>query len=105
MTGESISISPEDKVTISDEVFSVLIRGPLGKYPKSDLIVLNKEIGQNVKEGEDWTVNDVIGSILKARKDARAEKNWAKADEIRDRLADLGIRLEDTDGGVTVTME
>jgi hypothetical protein len=41
-----------------------------------------------------------IESLLDARKTARAEKNWAEADRIRDRLSEMGIILEDTPQGI-----
>lgn len=42
-----------------------------------------------------------IESLIKARNDARASKNWAAADEARDALTALGIVLEDGAGGTT----
>ena len=41
-----------------------------------------------------------VEALIKERQAARAEKNWAKADEIRDRLTGMGIILEDTKDGV-----
>jgi cysteinyl-tRNA synthetase len=38
--------------------------------------------------------------IISIRQDARANKNWAVADKIRDELKDAGIILEDTPNGV-----
>ena len=45
---------------------------------------------QNVEE---------IEALIKAREDARRDKDWAKADEIRKTLASKGIQLEDTAKG------
>ncbi|TQV86518.1 cysteine--tRNA ligase [Aliikangiella coralliicola] len=39
-----------------------------------------------------------IDAMIAERNQARAEKNWAKADEIRDKLQQMGIVLEDKDG-------
>ena len=41
-----------------------------------------------------------IQALVEARQAARKAKNWAEADAIRDRLAAMGIRLEDTPQGV-----
>ena len=42
-----------------------------------------------------------IDAMIAARNDARANKNWAESDRIRDELAALGIALEDKDGKTT----
>ncbi len=42
-----------------------------------------------------------IDALIIARNDARANKNWAESDRIRDELAALGIALEDKDGQTT----
>ena len=41
-----------------------------------------------------------IAALVEARTKARAEKNWSKADEIRDKLTAMGVVLEDTPSGV-----
>lgn len=41
-----------------------------------------------------------VEALIEERTAARKEKNWAKADEIRDRLGAMGIILEDTKEGV-----
>lgn len=41
-----------------------------------------------------------IEALIEERSRARAEKNWAKADEIRDKLAAMNIVLKDTPAGV-----
>ena len=45
-------------------------------------------------------VDSLIGGLLQARADARAAKDWATADRIRDQLAEAGIVVDDTAGGV-----
>lgn len=44
-----------------------------------------------------------IQKILDERNDARMAKNWAKADEIRERLLDLGYEVKDTARGQELT--
>ena len=46
-----------------------------------------------------------VQALIDARKQARADKNWAEADRIRDELAGRGIILEDTKDGVKVLMK
>ncbi|MCI9262687.1 MAG: cysteine--tRNA ligase, partial [Eggerthellaceae bacterium] len=46
-----------------------------------------------------------VAALLEARATARAEKNWAVADGVRDGLAGLGFTIEDTPQGARVTYE
>jgi cysteinyl-tRNA synthetase len=43
----------------------------------------------------------IIDSLISERAAARAAKNWAEADRIRDELADMGIALKDNKDGTT----
>ena len=43
--------------------------------------------------------------VLEDRRKARAEKNWAESDRIRDLLASYGISVKDTKDGATWTLE
>ncbi|CDZ93598.1 cysteine--tRNA ligase [Pseudomonas saudiphocaensis] len=42
-----------------------------------------------------------VEALIAARLQARAEKNWAESDRIRDQLAAMGVVLEDGKGGTT----
>lgn len=46
------------------------------------------------------TLDDEVEELIAARQQARKEKNFARADEIRQQLLDMGIVLEDTREGV-----
>jgi cysteinyl-tRNA synthetase len=43
--------------------------------------------------------SEEIDALIVARNEARANKDWSKADEIRDKLDALGVVLEDTQSG------
>ena len=53
-------------------------------------------------EDEEEGLGDDIQALIEERQTARKEKNWAKADAIRDQLAAMGITLKDTPQGVQV---
>ena len=38
--------------------------------------------------------------VLEERVQAKAEKNWAKSDQIRDKLKEIGVQIKDTKNGV-----
>ncbi|MBW1912821.1 MAG: class I tRNA ligase family protein, partial [Deltaproteobacteria bacterium] len=44
---------------------------------------------------------DEIERMIQERRDARAGKDWARADDIRDRLQEMGVVLEDGPKGTT----
>ena len=46
-----------------------------------------------------------IKALVEERKQARAEKNWVKSDEIRDRIISLGYSIKDTKDGIIVKKE
>ncbi len=55
--------------------------------------ILRKQCGNASLDAE-------IEELIKQRQRAREEKNWRLADEIRDKLKNMGIMLEDTPKGV-----
>ena len=59
------------------------------------------DMKERVGEKEAEILDADIEKLIKERQDARKEKNFARADEIRDELAAMGIILKDTREGVT----
>ena len=55
----------------------------------------------NYKKESDEILDEDIEKLIEERQTARKEKNFARADEIRDELAAMGIILKDTREGVT----
>lgn len=53
------------------------------------------------KGGSDGPSAEDVESLIEARKAAKASKNFAEADRIRDDLKERGVVLEDKPGGVT----
>jgi cysteinyl-tRNA synthetase len=43
--------------------------------------------------------NELVRHLIKDRNTARAEKNWARADALRDGFADAGLTIRDTSDG------
>ena len=56
-------------------------------------------LGVNTEVKND-SLDAEVEALIEERQAARKEKNWAKADEIRDKLTAMGIVLEDTREGV-----
>ncbi len=52
------------------------------------------------KKEEEPLLDSKIEALIEQRQKARKEKNWKLSDEIRDKLKDMGIELQDTPQGV-----
>lgn len=74
------------------------------KMASSLLRELGKVLGIGLKEREK-NIDGEIQQLIEKRQQARKDKNWKEADEIRDKLKELGITLEDTPQGVKVVYD
>ncbi|MDN5667242.1 MAG: cysteine--tRNA ligase [Renibacterium salmoninarum] len=54
---------------------------------------------------EEKALGSLVQARLAQRQTARNEKNWARSDEIRDELAEAGIKIEDSSNGATWSIE
>jgi len=64
--------------------------------------VLQLDADEFLQAGATGKVDAVqVEALIQARLDARAAKNWAESDRIRDELTALGVVLEDSKGGTT----
>ena len=61
----------------------------------------DKVLGLNLRESAEkaTSVDAELEGMIKQREEARAAKDWAKADQLRQQLSDMGIVLEDTPAG------
>ncbi len=66
---------------------------------------LGNQLGIMQYEPDDWFKLGVnidttfIDSLIAQRDEARANKNWKRADQLRDRLHSIGVELEDSEAG------
>ena len=68
-----------------------------------DILGLTEDSGNSNKAREE-AFGAVVDMLLEQRNQAKAEKNWALSDQIRDRLAALGFDIKDTKDGSTWTL-
>ncbi len=73
-------------------------------YTKDLIRELGGVLGLFVNDKKD-EISPEIEALLEERKLARAEKNWAKSDEIRDKLKEMGVIVKDTAQGQQITFE
>ena len=59
--------------------------------------IMEEVLGVLLKNDENIgnLTSELVEFILELRREARAEKNWALSDEIRDRLGEMGIKIKD----------
>ena len=68
-----------------------------------DILGLKEDAAQGNKAREE-AFSAVVDMVLQQRIQAKAEKNWALSDKIRDDLAALGFDVKDTKDGCTWTL-
>lgn len=85
------SITEEDKQALKEN-FAIIF---------NDILGMKNEQADNSMH----IVDSLMQVILSLRKEARANKDWAKSDMIRDELAKAGIVIKDGKEGASWTME
>lgn len=86
----------ENKATISDSDLE-LLKESLHAFV-FDVLGL-QDVNQSVANND--KLEGVIRLLIEMRNQARADKNWALSDQIRDQLQALGIQLKDSKEGTT----
>jgi len=94
---KEINRNKQNKPQLSTELASILIKlgGVLG--------IVQQSPNDFLKAGASNDDIDVelVESLITERKQAREDKNWSRADEIRDQFIQMGIVLEDKEGKTT----
>src|SRR5699024_1226545 len=69
---------------------------------KAELLAAGRALGLLQQSPEDWFRRgagnidaDAVEALIAARRQARADKDWSRADAIRDELAAMGVSIED----------
>ena len=90
---KKVSLSRDDLSTLT-ELFDNIVFGVLG---------LRDEEGEGGKAGK--IIDGLVGMVLEQRKAAKAAKDWAASDKIRDDLKAIGIQIKDTKDGTEWNIE
>ncbi|MGI6050761.1 MAG: cysteine--tRNA ligase [Acetivibrionales bacterium] len=83
-----------------------LVRYPEKSYSIYEMLLkMDTVFGLGIKDAEQKSAEEPeldseIEALIQQREQARKEKNWKLSDEIRDRLRDMGIEIQDTPQGV-----
>jgi cysteinyl-tRNA synthetase len=86
-----MAIGATEKETLSF-LFSDVLEGILG--------VVDEQASEGASAGNMGVIEGLMEMVLAERVQATAEKNWAKSDQIRDKLKEIGVQIKDTKNGV-----
>ena len=91
---KAINLSKNENAQQAQSLAAVLIKlsGILGIVQQDPNEFLKSSVGDETQDDE------LIEKLIIERKQAREDKDWARADEIRDQFNQMGIVLEDKDG-------
>lgn len=64
------------------------------------LVRLGEAAGQGLRDPR-HTVEPFVEALLESRRQARADRRWADADAVRDRLVEAGVEVRDTTEGTS----
>jgi cysteinyl-tRNA synthetase len=70
---------------------------------KATLLEFDMVFGFNLKDLKEEIIPQEIKDLVIERESARAHKDWAKSDELRDTIKELGYEVKDTDTGSTIS--
>ena len=86
-------------------LWEVLRNNKLGDKQKLELVIkFDKVFGLGIKEMEEEKIDipEEVQKLVDAREEARKNKDWAKADELRDKIQEAGYILKDGKDGIKV---
>lgn len=104
-------LNTADAIAVIFELVSFInnaVKGGSSKeFAESAKEILNELTGVLglLEAREETVIDDEIDDLIKERQKAREEKNFTRADEIRDILKEKGITLKDTPQGVQIVRE
>jgi len=87
------TLSDKDKAILAD-LFDNVVVGVMGLKDESAAADSSQKV-----------IDGLMGMVLEERAQAKAAKDWAKSDQIRDRLKEIGITVKDTKNGAEWTLE
>ena len=100
------AINDDLNMPLAMSVVWEVVKNPIKSNKFANLILKFDEVlGLNLSHKEELELPEEIKDILEERKNARENKDWAKSDELRDKLLDLGYVVKDTKNGVEVTLK
>ncbi len=101
LTTESITNSENFKQVINDDLNTAKALASTWE-DKHNLLVYDKVLGLKLDTLEEIKIPADVQSLLNERQAARDNKDFAKSDELRSKIAELGYEVKDTETGQKV---
>ena len=90
------AISQQDKETL-EFLLTTITTDVLGVAAEQEVDAADNGVAK--------VMDALVNMVLEERKAAKANKDWAKSDKIRDDLKAIGVLIKDTKDGVEWTLE
>ena len=90
------TIGAQEKETL-EFLLSVIATDVLGIAPEQEAAAADNGVNK--------VMDALVNMVLEERKIAKANKDWAKSDKIRDDLKAIGVLIKDTKDGIEWTLE
>jgi cysteinyl-tRNA synthetase len=71
---------------------------------KATLLDIDKVLGLDLTKVVTFEIPTEVHELIKQRDIARAEKDFAKSDELRDIIEELGFKVKDTESGTQIDL-
>lgn len=84
------------------QVLWKLVRDEKTKRKKDTIKKIDEVFGLNLLKKEKTKISDEVKKLVSEREKARKEKNWKKADEIRESIKKKGYFVDDTEKGSVI---
>ena len=100
------AINDDLNMPVAMSVIWEVVKNPNKSKQLADLLLdFDKVLGIDIQKEEaikEQKLPEEIEELIKKRKEARENKDWALSDEIRDKLKEKGYAVKDTKDGMTV---
>lgn len=73
---------------------------------KATILDFDKVFGfglDKIQKEPEEIIPEEVSTLIQEREQARASKDWAKSDELRDKIKALGYEIKDTDSGTSIS--
>ena len=99
----SLALGDDFNISKALSVVSGVFSSPLSNEDKRvTLLDFDRVLGFKLSELKQEEIPAGVQKLVDEREEARAQKKWARADELRDKIEKMGYVVEDADGEVRV---